>query len=162
MIYYHGTVEAYLPSIEKEGLKTIPAHRYHARGFHMGFGLEDGLMPIRSGVYVVDSKRWAKKFAQYKAAWLASPPGLVVTGDKPDSQTFHLYKVVASQLIQTTPVVLTLDLSDSIVRNLNPDNDGDSDHMFWYPGVIPPTAIQSVDHVPALPFQTLQLKEAYL
>lgn len=159
MNYYHGTVAAYLASIQKEGLKPTPAHSYVAHGFDLFYGVNyDEFMSIQHGVYLVDNKTFATKFAQYKTAWLGSPkPGLVITGDEPDSQTFHLYKAYATKLVETTPIVLTINLPDSITRALNPDLEGDPKHMFWYPGIIPATAITAIAHPRTIPFQTLTL-----
>lgn len=151
MKYYHGTVAAYLPSIQKYGLQPKPEHQYKAWGYNVFFG-RTSPMPIEHGVYVVDKKLWATKFAIYKTAWLGSADtGLVVTGDKPDDSTFHLYKAEKTKPIHTSPVVLTLELPETIVKALHED-----ERIFrWYAGSIPASTIIDIIYPKMIPFQVI-------
>lgn len=145
MILYHGTVEAFLPSIERGGLKYTPEHSFE--GAHYAdpeFGLEPEPMRMKRGVYVTTNEQTAIAFAQYKAVWLCAPAGLVMMGEKGDN-SFHIFKMKdEGKPIFTKPVVLTLDLPEDI--KLEPDEDSGRDEMFWLPEAIPPSAIKAISH----------------
>lgn len=138
MIVYHGTVDAYLPSIEKEGLKVVPKTRFQAvkPSFY-----RDIPLTLEPGIYVSAKQRTAANFAVLRAIWLSMPlkAGLNVSGSG------DLYKTAGEVIPDAKPIVLKLELDEKLASTLIPDDKSvDSMDAFWTPATIPSSCIKAV------------------
>lgn len=127
MRVYHGTVDAFLPAIQSEGLKYTPKHSFKMHGFFRD-------LKIEHGVYVSTTKQGAQMMALIKAIYLKSPDGSyipgTIDGDWKDS----------SLQIDTQPVIVTLELPDD--WNLKRDKEWADRETGWIsPNPIPPEYI---------------------
>jgi hypothetical protein len=136
MRVYHGTVEAYMASIEGEGLKPEPKHSYKAKQLFSGkvFNIEDG-------VYLTTNKKVAMAFAETKAIYLRTAPGELVVS------YFFFWKdaKAESRIVDTPPVVLTVDLPHNLASQLVEDDEASDYAAYWCPCVIPPQFISKVE-----------------
>jgi len=130
MRVYHGTVEAFLPSIQSEGLKFVPQNSFEM----------DGIKPIviEPCVYLSTTRRGAMMMAWIKAIYLAVDKGEMIPGTEWDN-----WKTGDLQ-IKTKPVLLTLDIPKDAKLKHDPDW-GDNRTGLIFCGTIPPTAIEKVE-----------------
>lgn len=138
MIVYHGTVDAYLPSIEKEGLKVVPKTRFYAvapRLFH------DLPLHLEDGIYLSTNEHMAEMFALLRASWLSVPIG---KGLSTNMNEETMIKTKGDVLPDAKPIVLKLDLPESLASTLNPDTESEGNWAYWTVATIPPACIKSV------------------
>ena len=147
MIMYHGTASTYLPSIEAYGLKPQPSKNFKV------INTEDyGVIPkTEHAVYLTTSRNTAEKFARLRASYLTAQPGHLVAEYPKDifvGRTQLVYyksphgpKAIAG----AKPVIIEVNVPQNIATKLNDDEDAPSMEAFWYPGIIPPSAIVKVD-----------------
>lgn len=149
MIVYHGTVDAYLPSIEKSGLKVVPKNRFKAERSLFFATLP---MPLEPGIYVTTNKLAAENFALMRALWLSVP--LNETVDVTIAP-LPLFKREGEVIEHAKPIVLKLQLGKTLTASLKiDDKSGSSDakpYAFWTPKTIPPSCIKKVLTPPQQP-----------
>lgn len=138
MIVYHGTVDAYLPSIKKGGLKVVPSTRLN--GYRENF-FGRQYIPLEYGIYVSARKDQADNFALFRAAWLSIPPGMgIETSISPTPLIRD-----GGPVLHAKPITLTLDLPETLVRKLHHDDrSDDAMEAYWIPATIPPSCIKAI------------------
>ncbi len=135
MIFYHGTTDAWLSSILKEGLKPDLKNAWRVvstQPWNEGEHLRD-VEPVK-WVYITKSLKRAKQFAEAKVEYLSLKPGQ-------ESSWFYMMKDKAAPIIKNVkPVVLKVEISDT--SSLVIDERDDEAQSFKYGGIIPPSRIK--------------------
>ncbi len=135
MIYYHGTTDAWLSSILKEGLKPDLKNAWRVSGtqdWNENEHLRE-VEPVKF-VYVTKSLKRAKQFAEAKAEYLSLKPGQ-------ESSWFFMKKDSGAEILKNAkPVVLKVEIPDS--SDLIQDERDTDFKSFKYEGVIPPSRIK--------------------
>lgn len=146
MIFYHGTVEAYLPRIMKEGLEPCPEHAWLAKGIAASKGLDlDESESVY--VYLTLDEMFAAEIAVGKAEFLALPTGA-------QSKIFKLEKS-GGETIKTKPVLLKIDLPEEYAKtHFERDPHSYSELGLRFQGVILPKYITRTDDDKLKKFQS--------
>lgn len=104
MHMYHGTVDAFVPSIRKEGLRPVAKNAW--RVAWDGAELRDS-EPVDS-VYVTKSKRHAVEYAETRVRYYATQPG--GTFSMFDAPHFFITKDQDAPVLQVKPVLIVIEL----------------------------------------------------
>jgi hypothetical protein len=136
MLYYHGTVRDYLPSIMSEGLKPSPENMWKVTSF----GKEiESTEESQCCVYLTASKQIAEGFARGKTQYLRTKPGNYFTFFfiKPNGEiaTKFMRKKLNTPVLTTSPVVLKIDM------DYPTETDPHTTYGSIYRGIIPPQQI---------------------
>ncbi len=132
MVFYHGTVKAFLPSILKEGLKSCPPNRWFA-SWPSGDSISQDEL---EGTYLTPFKTSAKRYASVKAKYLAAPRGGTF---RMTTDTFT--KNLDAPVVKSTPVVLRIEVPASHLDQFKIDPAGWMSEAVLDPATIPPTCI---------------------
>jgi hypothetical protein len=147
MILYHGTATPYLPSIILSGLKPQPGKNFKV----IDVDSLTANAPTELGVYLTDSREIAEKFARLRASYLKAKPRHIVAEypNRHDISQMVYYKSPSgpAPIVDAKPIVLEVQVSPDVAKQLNEDEQTQlfGGGAFWYPGVIPPSAIVKVD-----------------
>jgi hypothetical protein len=138
---YHGTVAAYLPEIQSEGLKP-------SKGNAWRITLDDGSR-LRdrekvTAVFLTPSKSHAIQYAQTKAKYLSVAPG---DGFEMYGSPMEFWKDKGAQQLQTAPVLLTVDVPEDL-KHIRRDPQ-DPLAIRWI-GDIAPDRIKAVKTLPMM------------
>ena len=134
MIFYHGTVKAYLPEILKEGLK--PHVNYWKAKWPSGNSIEES--EAKKGVYLTARLNSAREFAETRVAYLAAKPGSTFKFNT----TKGFRKDKDAPVLITEPAILVVRLSSSDLDSLVLDDHGGFMQDFIHNGIIPPNLIK--------------------
>lgn len=142
MIVYHGTVDAYLPSIEKSGLKVVPKNRFKAERSLFFATLP---MPLEPGIYVTTNKLAAENFLSCVLSGCLSHSNETVDVT---IAPLPLFKREGEVIEHAKPIVLKLQLGKTLAASLKVDDKAASSDgkpvAFWTPKTIPPSCIKAV------------------
>ena len=137
MIMYHGTASTYLPSIQKNGLRASLRRAFNVVNIN-----GDKPPVLKGAVYLTTSRETAENFAILRASYLTSAPGHRV--EFPPAR-FYKDPFGPAPIADAKPIVLEVEVTPDIYNKLNDDEQALSMEAFWYPGIIPPSAIVKVD-----------------
>ena len=137
MIFYHGTVKAYLPEIMKEGLKPCPEHAWIAKG--TGDVKGTSLTPEGDKyVFLTMDERFAAEIAISKAEYLGMKKG--------QEGSFFYLKKDTDEVVITEPVLLKITVPEAEAKKeFEVDPASQSELGLRYEGVIPPKYISQTD-----------------
>lgn len=150
-LYYHGTVQTFLPGIKKDGLKIEAAHAWKIHFSKYG---EMTPNPDKgSGVYVTKSKDHAQAYAQTRADYFGRNPGecfemFETADDKKKGYYLFLSKDKDAPVLHTVPILLTLDIDTSTIP-LEADPE-DSEYGLICHRTIPASSIVEISKLPKL------------
>jgi hypothetical protein len=144
--FYHGTVAAFLPQIQREGLRPEAKHAWKVHFEHYGElrPPSDGMGDGRPGVFVTLDKSHAIAYAQTRADYFQRNPGecFPFFSEKPDEYLF-LSKDADAPILTTLPALLTLSIdTEKIKLSVDPD---DTAHAMVTHAPIPKSAIIKVE-----------------
>lgn len=108
---YHGTVKNWLPEIMREGLKPVPSHRFNI------FTPEIGISPAKlergtHHVYLAENKSYAKRFAEFRSAYLKAKPGNPVMKGERGFLAFNATKMGGDIIPNASPAILAVSLPE--------------------------------------------------
>jgi len=139
MRLYHGTASTYLPSIEKVGLVPTTPDRV----FDIEVDSGAGNPYTEHAVYLTTDLNVAKMFAELRAAYLRATPGAHIS--EAYGGMFWKAPTAPKPVSDANPIVLALDVPENIAAKLHRDDASpDQYQAFWYPGIIPATAIKDI------------------
>lgn len=144
--YYHGTVTAFLPEIEKQGLRPTAKHTWKIHFDRVGeLQSPDDGMPIVEGVYMTADRHHAEAYAQTRADYFQRKPGSCFAffqfpENKKLGDYLYLSKDADAPVLHTHPVLLILSIDSS---KLEPD-ENDSNYGLVCREPLPPSVITDV------------------
>jgi hypothetical protein len=147
--YYHGTVQAFLGDIKKNGLRPMASHSWKIRFSHYG-----GLVKnpdIGFGVYLAKQRVHAEEYAQTRADYFQRNPGecfemYETEEQKKEGDYLFLSKDRTAPVLHTMPVLITLDL-DPEKYDLQEDPE-DTSYSLISHKAIPVSAITKITKLP--------------
>lgn len=147
--FYHGTVTAFLPEIEKGGLRITAKHAWKIHFEHFGelVAPNDG-EPDIPGVYVTKDKHHAIAYAQTRADYFQRDPGKCFAffefpANRENGDYLFLSKDADAPVKHTHPVLLTLSIDTTAVKLEKDPND--TDYGLVCRHTIPASAISKVE-----------------
>ena len=140
MIYYHGTVKAYLPSILKEGLKP-QANVWKAKWPKISGGRPVEATEKKGCIYLAKDKYTAEFFAQCRAVYLKTKPGRTFHYQDSSGTTPLFTKMAEAPVLKTIPIVLEVRLAKDEELEEDPNCTLGGGYGFLYGGTISPASI---------------------
>lgn len=146
--FYHGTVQSFVDSIKRDGLKPFPAHSFN------GAIANSIKVVIASRVYLSNDPVIAAGFAITKMLYLTAKPHQKITVPFGD-----IVKDSSLPIVTGNPVVLEIEVPESIDVHVDTRTGdaqtGASNDAFWIRSSLPPSCITDVVTVPEAMIESL-------
>lgn len=136
MKMYHGTVDAFVPSIKEEGLRPVAAHAWRA-SWNDGAEIRD-TEPVDS-VFLTKNKRHATEYAETRVRYFATKPG--ETFAMFDAPHFIIKKDEGTEVMQVKPVLIVVEMDD---HDSHLEEDPHDFTALRFVGNVPPSKIIEV------------------
>lgn len=152
MKMFHGTVDAFLPSIKKQGLRPNAKHAWRM-SWNDGEELRDEEKV--DAVYLTPVERRAIEYAETRVRYFAAQPG--ETFFMFDYHSVPYIKDVGAEVLQVSPVLLVIEIEEND-RRLEPDP-RDPYTGYRFVGHVPMSAIVEIRPLsPKLPEKSVAEK----